>query len=237
MRNCWIVHAAVGCSVTFQWMIRRVPTSRTTKIEDTEAGRHGGEEVTGEDRGCMIPDERGPTLGRSSATRRPHGPEISSDGARRDRQSERQESFMRDAFLAPGRVRPGHGDDQPLQVSRNRRPAGPGLPSPEEPPAQAVPADQRVRLDDREQRTPVQQPGEQHERDARGRVGPPRLRVTLLVERQLCAEEQVLRRQMDVSPSRTKVARSRRRRRAVEDHEGRRRGMEPVSLPERLRSG
>jgi hypothetical protein len=30
MRNCWIVHSAVGCSVTFQWRIRRVPTSRTT---------------------------------------------------------------------------------------------------------------------------------------------------------------------------------------------------------------
>ena len=31
MRNCWMVHSAVGCSVTFQWTIRRVPTSRTTK--------------------------------------------------------------------------------------------------------------------------------------------------------------------------------------------------------------
>jgi hypothetical protein len=29
-RNCWIVHSAVGCSGTFQWRIRRVPTSRTT---------------------------------------------------------------------------------------------------------------------------------------------------------------------------------------------------------------
>ena len=80
-------------------MLRQIPMddpSRTDvenhkDIEDTEPGRHGGEEVTGQDRGCMIPDERGPALGRSSATRRPHGPEISSDGARRDRQSELQE--------------------------------------------------------------------------------------------------------------------------------------------------
>jgi hypothetical protein len=38
-------------------------------------------------------------------------------------------------------------------------------------------------------------PAEQDERDARRRVGPLRLRVPLLIERQLFAEEQVLRRQ------------------------------------------
>jgi hypothetical protein len=31
LANCWIVHSAVGCSVTFQSRIRRVPTSRTMK--------------------------------------------------------------------------------------------------------------------------------------------------------------------------------------------------------------
>jgi hypothetical protein len=35
MRNCWIVHSAVGCTVTFEWRIRRMPTSRTTKTERT----------------------------------------------------------------------------------------------------------------------------------------------------------------------------------------------------------
>jgi hypothetical protein len=53
-------------------------------------------------------------------------PEISSDRAQRDHQPEFQERFIRDAFLAPGRVCPGPGDDQPLPVARNGRPAGPG---------------------------------------------------------------------------------------------------------------
>lgn len=47
-----------------------------------------------------------------------------------------------------------------------------------------------------EQRAPVKPSGQQNERDARGRVGPLRLRVTLPVQRQLFAREQVLRRQM-----------------------------------------
>jgi hypothetical protein len=98
----------------------------------------------------MIPHKRGPAFGRSTATRWPHAPEISSDRARRDHQPEFQEQFIRDSFLAPGRVCPGHGDDQPSQVGRIGRPAGPGPPSPEEPPALAVPADQRVGLDHRE---------------------------------------------------------------------------------------
>jgi hypothetical protein len=32
IRNCCAVQSAVGWSVTFQWRIRRVPTSRTTKM-------------------------------------------------------------------------------------------------------------------------------------------------------------------------------------------------------------
>jgi hypothetical protein len=55
-------------------------------IEDAEASSHGDEEVTGQDRGRMIPHKRRPTLGLASATRRPLVPEISSDGGRRDGQ-------------------------------------------------------------------------------------------------------------------------------------------------------
>jgi hypothetical protein len=129
-------------------------------IQDAEGGRHGHEEVTGQDRVRMIPHKRRPALGRSSTTRRPRVPEISSDGAWRDRQSELQEQFIRDAFLAPGRVCPGHADDHPSQIGRNGRPAGPGPPSPDELPALPMPADQRVRLDHCEDRAPVKQPGE-----------------------------------------------------------------------------
>ena len=121
----------------------------------------------------MIPDKGVPALGRSTATRRPHAPEISSDRPWRDHQPKLQEQFIRQAFLAPGRVCPGHGDDQLLQIGRNGWPARPGPPSPDEPPALAMPADQRVRLDHGEDRAPVEQPGQQDDRDSRGRVGPP----------------------------------------------------------------
>jgi len=174
----------------------RADVEHDEHIEDTEACGHRDEEITGQDRVRVIPNKRRPALGRPTAAGRPHVPEIPSDRARRDRQPELQEQFIRDPLLAPGRVCPCHGHDQPPQVDRNRWPAGPGLPPPEEPPALAVPPNERVRLDDCEHRAPVKQSGQQDERDSRGRVGPPRLRAPLLVQRQLFAQEQVFRRQM-----------------------------------------
>jgi hypothetical protein len=56
-----------------------------------------------------------------------------------------------------------------------------------------MPADQRVRLDDPQDRAPVDQPCEQHEDGSRFTVGPSRPDSALLVERQLLREKQVLR--------------------------------------------
>jgi hypothetical protein len=54
-RNCWIVHSAVGCSVTFQWRIQRADLEDEEDIEDPEPDGHCPEEVTGDDRVRMIP--------------------------------------------------------------------------------------------------------------------------------------------------------------------------------------
>jgi hypothetical protein len=51
-------------------------------IKDPEADGHCREEVTGDDRVCMIPHKRRPPLGSLPAAPGPQGPEISSDRAR-----------------------------------------------------------------------------------------------------------------------------------------------------------
>ena len=53
-----------------------------------------------------------------------------------------------------------------------------------------MPANERLRLDHGEELTPLNQPGQRDERQARRVVGPPRLPFE--VQRQLFAEEQVL---------------------------------------------
>ena len=72
----------------------------------------------------------------------------------------------------------------------------PRFPSPEEPPTLTVPPDERVRLDHRQERAPLQQACEQDEDDSRRRIRPSRLDAALLVERQLLPEKQVFRRQL-----------------------------------------
>ena len=93
----------------------------------------------------------------------------------------------------------------------------------------AVPADERVRLHHGQQRTPVQPSRQQDERDARRRVGPPRLGPSLLIERQLFSQEQVLRRQ--VRPGRQPQAnqgeKSSSKRQTVRSKKGRRFDMAP----------
>ena len=52
-----------------------------------------------------------------------------------------------------------------------------------------MPSDQRVRLDDSRDRTPVEEPWQQHEDDARGRNGLLWLYPAFLIERELFAQE------------------------------------------------
>ena len=55
-----------------------------------------------------------------------------------------------------------------------------------------MPSNERLRLDHGEELTPINQPGQRDERQARRDVGPPRLDLPFEVQRQLLAEEQVL---------------------------------------------
>ena len=144
----------------------------------------------------MIPRKRRPALGSPSTVSRTQAPDVPTHCARRHGQSQFEEEFVRDPFFTPGRVRLGHAHDESLQLPRNRRPSCPRLPAPEEPPALTMPPDERVWLAHRQERAPVEQAGEQDKNHSRGRIRPSRFDAALLVECQLLAQEQVLRRQL-----------------------------------------
>ena len=87
--------------------------------------------------------------------------------------------------------------DQASNVDRERRPAARlRLPSPKQPEPLAMPPNEGVGSHDREHGPPVDQPGEQDQRDADRIVGPTRPDAALSVERQLLPEEEILRRQL-----------------------------------------
>ena len=123
----------------------------------------------------------------------------------------------------------GHRDDQPLQVDWNRRPAGAGLPPPEESPALSVPPDEVSGL------TTVsieRQSSDGTKRPARlaSRVGPPGLRPPLGTtpaarRNRFSAASWAL----DVSPRRTSTKRSASKRAIVENKEDPRLDMAAVS--------
>jgi len=102
----------------------RTDLQHDENVQDSEAAGHRHEEVAGQDGVRVIPDEGRPPLSGSTAAPRPEVPEIPSDRARRDRESQLQAQFIGQTLLAPGRVCPRNGDDQSLQIDRNSRPAG-----------------------------------------------------------------------------------------------------------------
>lgn len=64
-----------------------------------------------------------------------------------------------------------------------------------------MPSDERIRLHDREEATPVDQPRQRDERDPRRIVGAARLPLPLHVQRQLLFQEQILGGELRVRPS------------------------------------
>jgi hypothetical protein len=79
------------------------------------------------------------------------------------------------------------------------RPTG-EVPPPEQPEACSMPSNERVRLHDGEDSTPVDQPRQGDECDAGRVIGPPRLDLALEVQRQLLTQEEVLGGELDVRP-------------------------------------
>lgn len=74
-------------------------------------------------------------------------------------------------------------------------PASRVLPTPEETEALAVPTDQGLKPHNHQSNSPIEPAAEQHQRQAGRIVGTSGLDLALLIERQLLAQEQILRRE------------------------------------------
>jgi hypothetical protein len=84
------------------------------------------------------------------------------------------------------------------------------LPPPERSESLSMPSKERLRLDYREEVTPINQAGQRDERYARRVVGPLRVHLALEVQRQLLAQEQVFGGKPPMWPQQTEEGRQRR---------------------------
>jgi len=160
-------------------------------VDDLERRGRDGEEVHGGDPGAVIPEEGRPSLASLRGARQVA--KIARDAALGDLEAE-AEQFSVDAGRAPGILR-GHPPDESADLAREGRPAGarapPGQPVPVDAEAGAVPAHDRIRLDDGEGLGPTAP--EAAQQDPEDPIGGPDVGMSSTGEGgQLLAEGQIL---------------------------------------------
>jgi hypothetical protein len=96
---------------------------------------------------------------------------IFAHGSWRDPQTEFEQEFIGDAFLAPRRVLQSHAADQCLQVPGESGASGLGFPALKQAEALTVPTGQGCRFHDHQSRSPVEEAAEPDQCHARGGVG------------------------------------------------------------------
>ena len=97
--------------MTLKWSKRLDPISSAKNInlkrneykEDTEAYRHGNEEVAGDNSACVVLDERRPTL-ILAAMRSWRLPDVFSNRAWREPNLELEPKFIGNPLFAPGQI-------------------------------------------------------------------------------------------------------------------------------------
>src|SRR5215472_11930191 len=108
-----------------------------------KGGRHDGEEVAGDDRMGVVPDESQPSLLEIGRSHRAANLQVLLYRARRNSDTEFQSQLVGDAFLASGHVLDCHLPDQLPQVLWQTRSSGRlRLPAPEQPESFAMPTDE-----------------------------------------------------------------------------------------------
>src|SRR5262245_36161466 len=141
-------------------------------IDEPKCRRHHNEEVRSNDRFGMIAHKGHPPLSRCFRTLWTCG-HIPTNRAGRNLNSDLQQELIGDPFLSPSRIVRCHLDNQLLEIDRNSgTTTRPRLPPPEPSESLSMPADQRIRLDDTEDSTPVEQSGKVDECEA-DRIGSP----------------------------------------------------------------
>ena len=112
-------------------------------IEDLKAGGNRDEKVAGNDRCGMIADKGHPALGWNPLASATHRilQQILLNGPRRHLNSQLQAEFRCDAGLPPGRIIPGHGQNELTKIFGNPGSTnGSGFPLPEQSKTSAVPS-------------------------------------------------------------------------------------------------
>ena len=164
-------------------------------IDDVKADGDRDEEVTGQHALGMIANEGHPALGWNplASTTLRILQQILLNGAGRHLDSQFQEKFRCDAGLAPGRIVPGHGQDELTQIFGNPGSADrSGFPPPEQFKPSAVPSRKGLWSNRNQSFLPIKQSCRQYHREPRGIGGPSRSNLTFLVEGQLFAQEEIL---------------------------------------------
>src|SRR5262245_58922724 len=171
MRNCCAVHSAVGCSVTFQCKMRRLPTSRTTKTYSTrkDAVTTMKKSVASTDRAWFRTNVLHACVPRRGLSRHDSMYRLTVRGETRIPSFTRSSAAIRSSphvRLATAIV----------LISRCRSAGIGGRPGARDfqrhqPESLLVPTDQRLRLDRRQQLPPLEEPPQRDERDACGVIG------------------------------------------------------------------
>src|SRR4029077_16309352 len=204
-RNCCKVQAAVGWAVTLQCRMRRFQTSITTNKYSTRKPavmatkksaatmalawlrtnvRQCCEAVLLPPRGSLSCGQYARTV--RGETRIPSFTE--SSAAMRSSPPVGFSCTMRP--LAPGRVLLPHAHNQLAKIFRNPRSSQPRLPPPKQLEPLAMPADEGLRLNNHQCRSPVEQLRPYNQGEARCVAEPAGPNLVFLVERQLFAQEQ-----------------------------------------------
>ena len=161
-------------------------------IDQPERCCHNDTEVRGDDGFGVVPHESHPALAGIGRTPRRLG-YVVPNRPRRNLHSDFQQEFVGDAFLTPCGIVHGHFNDQLLHVGRHTwTAAGSRFPLPKQSEPAPMPTNQCIGLDDREGVPPVEETGEMGERKTNGVGSAPRLDLSLNIEAELFAEQQIL---------------------------------------------
>src|SRR5208282_3153807 len=160
-------------------------------------GTRYDEEVAGDDGRRVILEKGRPTLIATTVTagRARRFGQIFPDGARRYAQAEFHQQLVCDPLLAPGRILARHHADQTLEVGRNPRPASLALVTPEQLGALALPTDEGSGRHHRQCAAPIKPTAEQYQGHLCWRRSSAGFDFAFLIEPELFAQEQILRRE------------------------------------------
>jgi hypothetical protein len=163
-------------------------------LQEPEGCRDHHTEITRHDAFGLVADKGGPALRRytmPSAVSQAlwHGLPY---GAWRYPQAQLEQEFVRNALLTPRRVLTSHMMDKGLEFRRNGWSSGARFPPPEQAESLAMPMEKRLGLHYRQGLPPVEPATEPDKGKARRVGGTPRLDVSLLIQRELFTQKEIL---------------------------------------------